>query len=369
MDLHLRQLLTETNVRELAYWTCVGHIARSIGKCELQTLDKGAPVKGREWYAWNISPNCNQSSTQFWAKLIHSLYSERHSALVVERNGQLLVADSWSETQRVLVDTVYTGVTVDNLALEGAFPASTVLMFKASEDDVRTMTNLLYETYGKLLAYATRTYQMSRGRKGVLNIDSPNAVDVEKQNKEIAAVRKRFETFYGDADAVLPLYSGYTYTDLSGNKTYSLETTRDIRNMIDDVLTYDARAMGIPPALILGNATGIKDAMDSYLTFCIDPIADMISEEITRKRWTVEDVLAGSGARMDTSTIRHADIASMGTNIDKLIASGIYSANDIRAKLGEPRINEPWADQHLITKNYAPAAGGQGGGQDSADKT
>ena len=39
--------------------------------------------------------------------------------------------------------------------------------------------------------------------------------------------------------------------------------------------------------------------------------------------------------------------------VDKLISSGVECVNDIRALLGQPLINEPWAWKHFMTKNYA----------------
>ena len=141
------------------------------------------------------------------------------------------------------------------------------------------------------------------------------------------------------------------YTDL-GSKTYTNEGTRDIRAMIDDVCDFTARAFGVPPALLSGDVQGVSDALDQFLTFCIDPLCDMISEEINRKRYG-KDVLRGSRMQIDTKCVKHVDLLSVSTAIDKLIASGAFSVNDIRNVVGEPEIDEPWANQHFMTKNYS----------------
>lgn len=44
---------------------------------------------------------------------------------------------------------------------------------------------------------------------------------------------------------------------------------------------------------------------------------------------------------------------SVSTAIDKLISSGAFCINDIRELVGEPPIDEPWAKQHFMTKNYS----------------
>jgi hypothetical protein len=38
--------------------------------------------------------------------------------------------------------------------------------------------------------------------------------------------------------------------------------------------------------------------------------------------------------------------------VDKLIGSGAFCINDIRVVCGEQIIDEPWAWQHYVTKNY-----------------
>lgn len=349
----LDSILQETHVRELAYWTNVGMIARLISKCEFQTLERGRPVRSDEWYAWNVSPNGNQNSSQFLSKLIHQLYGPQHAALVVERNGQLLVADSWSVEERALTDSVFTGVTVDGLTLYGAFPASEVLFFQQSPYNMRLLTNLLYETYGKLIAYSARTFQASRAHKGVFKTGTNQSARLEDVQKELEITKAKFGPFLGPSDAVLPLYNGQEYVDMSGSKTYTQETTRDLRAMIDDVMTYDARALGIAPALLLGDVAGIDSAVQYTLTSCIDPLADMLSEEINRKRYGKAAVLRGDGVHIDTSTILHTDLMSGSASIEKLVSSGVFSVNDILRKLGEPAIPEPWADEHFITKNFS----------------
>ena len=345
-------VLEEVHVRELAYWSIVGLIARLVSKCEFQTFVRGSPVKGDEWYAWNVSPNANQSSTQFIAQIVHKLYGDRHEALVVDVGGKLLVADSYSVEERAITDSVYTDVTIGSYTLRDRLYASDVLLFRQTPENMRVMTNLLYETYGKLIAYCARTYQASRARKGVLNMGAPQFTDVKRAKEEMEVVNLKFKNFFGANDAVLPLYEGQSYTDMSGSKTYTLETTRDLRQMIDDVLTFDARALGIPPALVKGDVVGIDDALRLALTSCIDPLCDMLSEEITRKRYRREATLRGDYMRVDTSAILHTDVLNNAVNVEKLISSGAFSVNDVLRRLGQPAIPEPWADEHYITKNF-----------------
>jgi hypothetical protein len=118
--------------------------------------------------------------------------------------------------------------------------------------------------------------------------------------------------------------------------------------------------------LLRGDVQGTKDAVDNFLTFCIDPLVDMLQEEINRKRNGYSGMSKGNYLKIDTKQIRHVDVLSVSTAVDKLIGSGAFCVNDIRELCGESIINEPWAYTHYITKNYMPfeeALAAQNGGE------
>ena len=57
--------------------------------------------------------------------------------------------------------------------------------------------------------------------------------------------------------------------------------------------------------------------------------------------------------RIDTRAVKHYDLFDIAAPVDKLISSGLFTINDILEIMGEPEIEEEWAKQHFITKNYA----------------
>jgi HK97 family phage portal protein len=195
-------------------------------------------------------------------------------------------------------------------------------------------------------------FQRSRGTKGIFKYENlPVAGTAEKEAFDSIINEKMKKWLSGD-NAALPLGRGQDFKELE-KKTYSSESTRDIRALIDDVSDFTAKAFAIPPALLRGDVQGTKDALDNFLTFCIDPLVDMLQEEINRKRSGREAFLAGTYVQIDTKAIKHVDLLSVATSIDKLIGSGAFCINDIRKVCGEPEINEPWANQHWMTKNFA----------------
>jgi len=344
-------LVAETSIRELAFWSSVNMIANSISKCAFKTFENNQEVKGREHYLWNIEPNKNQNSSAFLHQLITQLY-KNNECLVIQENDQLLVVDHFTKREFALRENLFEGVTVGDFTFNRTFAMSEVLYFKLSEQHMRKITNSLYESYGKLIAYGMKSYKKSRGTKGVFKYDTLPVAGTDGRKFFDALIGEKFKKFIDSGDAILPLGSGQTYEDI-GSKTYSNESTRDIRAMIDDVADFTAKALSIPPALAKGDIAGIKDAMQSYLTFCIDPLVDMLQEEINRKRNGYIGFSQGKYLEIDTKCILHVDLLSVSSAIDKLIASGAFCINDIRKLVGETMIDEEWANKHFITKNYS----------------
>lgn len=352
-DTSVQDAIYEVYLRELAFWTCVNKIANALSKCEFKTFVAGKEEKGQEYYLWNIEPNQNQNATAFLNKLIGKLYRE-NEALVVEVNQKLYVADSYEKIRYALKDYRFTGVVIDDYHLSETLDMSNVLFFELNSLNVRRLMNGMYDSYSKLLTYASNAYRKSRGRKGILNIDAEaEAKDVFDEEFE-ELMTNHFRTFFESENAVLPLHDGYSYTDISQNsKTYSTESTRDIKALADDIFDFTARAFSFPPSLAKGDVQDTEKAIDELLTFVIDPLAKMIQQEINRKRNGYAGMNAGNYLKIETLAVKHIDIFDIATPIDKLVSSGAFTINDILEVLGKPKINEEWADAHFITKNYS----------------
>lgn len=344
-------VMNDVYLRELAFWTCVNKIANALSKCEFKTYMNGKEVKKNEYYMWNVEPNKNQNAPTFLTKLIGKLYRE-NEALVIESNEQLIIADSFSVSEYALYENIYKDVTVGEFKFERIFLESEVLHFQLNSVDMKQLVNGIYLSYKDLIVYASKSYQKSRGSRGILNIDAQAQAEDDFSDKLNELMNDYFKRFFNSDNAVLPLYDGYKYEDL-GSKTYSSESTRDIKAMTDDVFDFTARAFSFPPSLAKGDVQDTEKATDELLTFCIDPLAHLLAKEINRKRNGVYGFLNGNYIRIDTTTVKHIDIFGIATPIDKLISSGVFTVNDLKRIIGEPAIDAEWADQHFITKNYS----------------
>ena len=340
----------ELFVRELAFWACVNLMANAVSKCEFKTFYSGKETKGEEYFLWNYSPNKNQSSNIFLHKWIAALY-ENNEALVVEANGQLMVADSFAHEEYAMQDDVFKNVTVGTFTFERVFYQRDVLYIQLNEANMRSIINGIYACYEKLLNYSMKAYQKSRGIKGVLEIGSaPSGESKEKENLN-EVFQDMFKSFAQAESSILRLNRGLKYTPLT--LPSQNEGTRDIRAMIDDVFDFTAKGFGIPAALLAGQVAGTKDAVDDFITFAVDPLVNLLETEINRKRNGKKGISAGNYIKIDTRAIRHIDVMNAPAGIEKLISSGVYCVNDILRLLGDPIIDEPWAWKHYITKNFA----------------
>lgn len=352
-DKEVQGAVYEIYLRELAFWTCVNKIANAVSKCEFKTYVKGKEVKDAEYYLWNYEPNQNQNAAGFVNKLIGKLY-RNNECLVVEVNRKLYVADSYCKEIFALKDYKFSGIVIDGYELSETLEMSDVMFFELNSNDMRKLMNGMYETYSKLIVYAQEAYKKSRGKKGILNVEAIAQEDDNFNENFNQLMTEHFKNFFSKENVVLPLFEGYNYQDISDSgKTYSNESTRDIKSLADDIFEFTARGFSFPPSLAKGDVQDTGKAIDELLTFVVDPLIKMLQQEINRKRNGYKGFKQGTYIKIETLAVKHIDIFDIATPVDKLISSGAFTINDILEVLGKPRIEEEWANQHFMTKNYS----------------
>ncbi|MGJ8756261.1 phage portal protein [Clostridium botulinum] len=351
------QLAIET----FAISSAVSFIANAVSKCEFKTYVNGKELKGDEYYLWNIEPNKNQNSSQFVQELISKLLFN-NECLVIESNGQLIIADSFNQREYALVENIFENVTRKDYTFKKTFKMSEVLYFKYSNDEVRELLSNLLQGYNKLLNMAIGKYRRSGGRKGILDLEATATGDPKFQEKFNDLMNNRFKKYFEAENAVLPLHKGFNYKEQNGegNKKSTSEIV-DISTITKEAFERAAQAFKIPPALLRGDIADVGKITENFLTFCIDPLVDMLAEETNRKRYGKSVFLKGSYLKVDTTCIKHIDIFSISEAFDKLVASGGYSIDELRIKAGDSPLNTKWSKKHWMTKNYSDIENVEGG--------
>lgn len=327
-------------------------IASTVSKCEFKTYLKQNEIKSDEYYLWNVEPNKNQNSSQFIQEFMYNLLYN-NECLIIEINGQLIIADSFVQTEYAVYENTFTDVSKGTMNFNRTFKMSEVLYFKLGNNDIHSLLSNLLKGYNNLLNMAIGKYSRSGGRKGILDIDSTATGDKNFKDKFNDLMNNRFKTYFEAENAVLPLHRGFKYNEQNGEGSKkSTSDMVDISSITKEAFERVAQAFKMSPALLRGDIADVENITDNFLTFCIDPNCDMIQEEITRKRYGKNAFLAGSYLEIDTTCIKHIDIFNISEAFDKLIASGGYSIDELRIKAGDTPLNKSWSRKHWMTKNY-----------------
>jgi HK97 family phage portal protein len=220
-----------------------------------------------------------------------------------------------------------------------------------AEQNIKKVVNGIYDSYSELITYTVKSYKRSKGIKGIFKYNALPVKGSEERKAFDDLINKKIKDWLLSDAAALPLGKNAEWKELE-YQTGKGDSTRDIRAMIDDISDFTARGFGIPPALMKGDVADTSKTIDQLLTFSVDPLADNIQEEITRKRYGYKEFSKGNYLRVDTKSIKHIDLLSVATAIDKLIGSGAFCIDDILEALGEQPKGEDWSQQHFITKNY-----------------
>lgn len=356
----IRAAHMENSVRFLAYEICVQRIAQAISKVEFQVFTRHKEDKNALYYIMNIQPNPNQSATQFWQKLVTTLYRNERALVIIQPNGWY-VADNFSlDDRQAFHPHRFRDVQINGLKLDRTFEMSEVFYFTLPNTKVKRLLDGTLSMYSEMISDARHAY--AKGKKSKYLYQIEDAFDTEigtydvdgdeegDSSADTTAELKKFIT--GDSDGAFTLYRGEKLDELT-SKHASMDT-RDIKAMLDDVMEITSKALLIPTNLASGQVTDTSKAMSDFLTFCLDTLLRQIQTEINRKKFTQKDFAAGNYVKANAQTIKHVDILDVATNVDKLLSSGALTINDILKILGFEEIDEPWAKQRFMTKNYAP---------------
>ena len=259
--------------------------------------------------------------------------------------------DSYAVDEYPIVGNLYRGIVIGNFQASKVFKSDEVIRLKLNNAKVKKLIDGLYEEYGELMSYAAESYKKANGTKYKLALENIKANDTEFNKNFEAVIKKQLETFIKSNNGVYPQFKGYDLQEMPN--TTGTKDSSDFRNLRKEMFEIVAQAFQIPTPMMLGNITNMQEIVKVFLTFCIDPIAEMMSEEFTRKTYPgYENYKKGNYVKVDTSTINHIDILDVAEKADKLIASGTCCIDEVRGIIGFDKLNTEFSQQHFITKNY-----------------
>ncbi|HEL1827806.1 TPA: phage portal protein [Streptococcus suis] len=377
---------------EFALQMCIDKIANALSLANYETYNKGKIQKGDIWYRFNYEPNQNQTQNEFLAALIGQMVKNSDGALVLMHNGEFILAESFEIDKKAFRQNVYKNITVaGGLQLNAVYQEEDVLHFTMNDSKAKGYLDDLYSEYGKLIGGAIRNYNRGNALKLGLNIGAlfdqkygEAVVEVDDEGNETTEYdlimdemyEKRFAAVLSDEDSITPLEEGLKISSLvqtSANTKSGAVTTRDISDVIMDVVHYAADAFSIPRGIMKGDVADAEAIRDNFVNFGVRPWADAIETEINRKLYGKKHLAVGSKFKIQTNTILVYSAEKFASAGEALFRIGALSTNELRDKLGEEPIDEPWANQYFVSLNYARADGSgdnqKKGEKETSDKT
>lgn len=342
-------------ITELALFTTIDLIARNLAKCEFVTVENGKEVRKSEYHSWNYSPNKHQTKVGFIVEFISNLIFRNEAMIFETADGQRLVADRFSKTEYALYDDVFENVSARGWNFPRSYSASDVIYLKYNNFALNGLLTQMCKSYENLMKSAEQRYNKSVGHKGILKISNmaTNTVDFQKQFKEV--INERFKTYFNAQNAVLPLFDGYDYEPSTETSKSFNNEINDINKLKDAAVETVANAFHIPPAIINGTASQLSDATDAFIANAIDPLAQMLEQEITKKCYGEVGFLNGSYLLIDTTYVKHIDAISSANNIDKSIACGVLNPEKAQKYCHMLPSDSDYAQHYYMTKNYQTA--------------
>ncbi|MCD3217791.1 phage portal protein, partial [Clostridium botulinum C] len=203
--------------KQLAIESCINLIANCISKCEFLTFENGKEVRKDNYYLFNVKPNQNLSSSEFWRKAIYRLFIE-NELLIVQVDNNFYIADSFNIDEYALKDNIYKDIVIDNYDLKDTFKESDVFHLTLNNSNIKNLIDGLYIGYAKLIKAGQLSYIKSKTRRGVLNVPSTYPQTQDAQDDLTDIMNNRFKTFFqSEKDVVLPLTNGLNYEELGIN--------------------------------------------------------------------------------------------------------------------------------------------------------
>lgn len=341
------KLLQTAQIKALAVKIAVEYISNTISKCEIKTYENGEEVKGELYYKLNVSPNPNQNASQLLAKIVEEMIYD-DGALVVQDGANLYCADSYSPVENPRKPTVFQNVSIEGESVRKDYKAGDVFHFKLDNRRIMPLIDGLFSDYGKAFASALTHFNATNSEKYKYVLDSTAAGDKQFQEKYESYLKEQLKTFIEGDRGIFPEYKG---TRLERFDTGNAASSADLVALRKEYFEIVAQAFRIPLSMMTGNMTNLTEVVRQFLTFAIDPVARMMSRELTRKTCSFEEWQKGSAVKVVTTNLMHTDILDMAGNVEKLVGSAFVNIDELREMAGMDPLNTEFSQGYYLTKN------------------
>ena len=366
LDVFIGSIASKVYYKELAIQSAINLIANVVSRSEFQTYEEGEEVRKDNYYLFNVEPNKNKSASKFWRDVISKLVYD-NEALIIQQDKRFYCADNFNVNKFAFKNYIYDNIEIDGFELNNTYNESQVMHLELHNEKVRKLVEGLYKDYGKLIEISQGNFKKNNSRKLGVKVPTSYPETEKAQEKLKDLFENKFKSFFeAEGPAVVPLVNDLEVEELKSNiGVKGGSDNNQIRAFIDDIFDFVGIALQIPPVILKGQVADSEDAFNQFITYCINPLAELIEDEVNRKYYGKDAYLENTYLKVNTSNIKAVDITDVANSLDVLTRIGGYSIDDTLKKLGMEPLNTEWSKARWMTKNYQRVEQRyEGGGED-----
>lgn len=343
-------------LKKMALETCINFIGRTISQSDFRIVE-GNKRQINDWhYLLNVRPNTDQSAADFWQDFVYKLIFENEVLVILTDNNDLLIADSFDREELAVYPDTFRNVTVKDYTFKRTFQMNEVIHITYNNEKLTKYMDGMFNDYADLFSRMIETMMLSNQIRGTVNVDSTLSLDDKNKTKLQSFIDDLYKSFRKNVVALVPKLKGFDYNEVangSNNGKSIDELTKLKRDLVNDV----ANILGIPISLVHGEMADYETAIKAYIKFCVSPLVKKIQDELNTKLIDKAEYL--NGKRIEVRGITEKSVIENSEAVDKLVASGAFTRNEVRELFGHERVDNPALDEFLVTKNYTSAEGGE----------
>lgn len=369
-------LFGKDNLSNYIYTLAEAHaidlIAKTIAKCEIQTFElknkKIQETKNDLYWTLNLQPNYNENGTKFLYKLVTKLLTEKSALVIINTTAKtnlLYLADSYVANNDILYGKIFTNIQVSDdegntLNLTKAYNQNNSIYYSLKNENLTGASESFKTNMTKVLKAAQKKFINTNTGKWILKHPGNQMAMQNPVTNEPITYEKYKEAItngiFSEDEAVIMLSQMFDLVNT--NKDIKQDLT-DFEKVFLRIGNTVAQNWNIPQDIFWGSKTEKSTGTDDFITFAVDPYFELIEDGFNVSLVGKKSFLKGEYVAFDRTNITHRDVLDCGTGIDKLTANR-FSRNEINKLLRLPIVDEPWADEHYVTKNYENVKGGEG---------
>lgn len=348
----LRDKSHKAYIKKWALDTCINHIARTISQTKFEYIDNGVKDNtNTTYYKLNVRPNTDESAATFWQKVIRKLIYDNEVLIVVTDSKDLIIADDFVREKYALYDDIFDHIVVGEFEFERSFRMSEVIYLEYNNESITNMLMGLFSDYGDIFGRMIKSNLMNNQIRATLSMDTNVALKTTTNEEMQKFINKAYKAFENNDIAIVPVQKGYEYKEHSSNNgTKTSSQIEDMAKVPNQLLSYVASNLGIPLPLLDGSVADIEAMTENYMKFCINHFIEKIVDELNAKLFSERGYKKGK--RIKAVTIGAKTPIEKAEAIDKLVASGSFTPNEVRDMFNYPHIEDKEMDKVMVTKNY-----------------